>query len=231
VVATTGAPALATTSAGIAWSLGLPDGGGLGREEALASLARIVGVAGGTPVSADLEDGYGDSPAETAASVAVALELGVVGVNLEDERRSPEQFAAHLAAVRAACGSRVFINARTDIFLAGAGHSEQLVSEALRRGRLYLGAGADGVFVPAAASASAIAALAGGLDAPLNVTLSPGGLSPAELAALGVARISWGSSLAESAHSVVRDAAAALRGGSASASPVPLGYAQLNALF
>ena len=177
LVARAGAPAVATTSAGIAWSLGLPDGGGLGRAEALASLARIVRAAGGTPVTADLEGGYGASPSETAAMVAAAMELGVVGVNLEDGRRSPEEFAAHLAAVRDSCGAELFINARTDVFLAGAAGEEDLVGEALRRGRAYVGAGADGVFAPGAVSAGAIAALVRGLDAPLNVMLSPGGPS------------------------------------------------------
>ena len=129
-IAGAGAKAIATTSAGVAWSLGVPDGAGLGAERVAAVIARIV-AAVGVPVSADIEAGYED----VAATVTAVLRAGAVGVNIEDRRNgaglyeSAEQ-ADRLAAARAAAdGVPFWINARTDVFLGGSGR----VEEALER--------------------------------------------------------------------------------------------------
>ncbi|MDR2257167.1 MAG: isocitrate lyase/phosphoenolpyruvate mutase family protein [Arthrobacter sp.] len=233
-VAAAGAPALASTSAGVAWAHAVPDGGGLGREQALAAVGRMVTAAGPIPFSADLEGGYGRTSADTAATVVEALRRGAVGVNLEDGPRPAEEWAAHLAAVRdaaEAAGLGVFINARTDVFLSGGASEDELVDEALRRGRLYVEAGADGVFVPGAASASAVGRIVAGLRAPVNVMASPGGPSIAELAGLGVARVSLGSAVAEAAYACAAGATATLLRGELPVEAPGLGYAELNAAF
>src|ERR1039457_1393395 len=131
-IAGAGAKAIATTSAGVAWSLGVPDGAGLGAERAAAVIARIV-AALDLPVSADIEAGYEN----VAATVTAVLQAGAVGVNIEDRRDgsglyAPAEQAGRLAAARAAArGISIWINARTDVFLGGTGR----IDGALERSR------------------------------------------------------------------------------------------------
>jgi 2-methylisocitrate lyase-like PEP mutase family enzyme len=198
IVEASGAAAVATTSAGVAWSLGFPDGGALPRDLAVAAVARIR-AAVRVPVTADIETGSGDG----AATVAAVVAAGVVGVNIEDGRDGADRQCARIAAARAA-GGDVFVNARIDTYLTGAGGLDETVGRAAR----YLDAGADGIFVPGPADAATIAALVDRIDAPLNVMVGPGALPVEDLAGLGVARISFGSSVAQAAYAVVRDVAA-----------------------
>jgi 2-methylisocitrate lyase-like PEP mutase family enzyme len=144
-----GAKAIATTSAGVAWSLGVPDAAGLGAERAAAVIGRIA-AAVSVPVSADIEAGYGDSPDMFAATVAAAVRAGAVGVNLEDRQDGAALFppaaqAERLAAARAAGGGLpVWINARTDVFPSGTCPSIHAgVAAALERAGAYQAAGAD----------------------------------------------------------------------------------------
>ena len=207
-IASAGAKAIATTSAGVAWSLGVPDGAGLGgaglggaglgAERAAAVVARIV-AAVGVPVSADIEAGYED----VAATVAAVLAAGAVGVNIEDRRDGsglyePAEQAGRLAAARAAArGMPLWINARTDVFLGGSGR----IDEVLSRSAAYAAAGADSLFVPGLVDVAAIAELARG-PLPVAVMVWPGAPSVAELAAAGVVRISLGSAIAQAAYAV-----------------------------
>src|SRR5258708_26194644 len=222
-IAAAGAKAIATPRAGGAWSLGGPDGAGLGAERAAAVIRRIA-AAVSLPVSADIEAGYGDSPDAVAATVAAVVEAGAVGVNLEDRRDGssslfePSEQADRLAAARAAAAiltpvpgaAAVWINARTDVFLSGAHSSTSAgVAAALERAAAYRAAGADSLFVPGLADLAAIADLAAG-PLPVAGMAWPGAPAVAALTAAGAARISLASPIAHAAHAVATRAAADL---------------------
>ncbi len=228
-----GAPAIATTSAGVAWSLGFPDGDHLDPARVVAAVAAIASAVS-VPVTADIEGGYGDSPERVAEIVTAVLEAGAVGINLEDGTRAPDDHAARVAAARRAAedaGVSLFINARTDVFLAGIGAPEERVAMTIARAARYVDAGADGIFVPGVVDRETIAALAAEIHAPLNVLAGPGAPSVAELGRLGVARVSLGSGVALAAYAVVRRAAAELAaGGTYEAVVGGLEYAQINGL-
>ncbi|TQJ91337.1 isocitrate lyase/phosphoenolpyruvate mutase family protein [Streptomyces sp. SLBN-31] len=213
VVADAGAAAVATTSAGLAWTLGATDGDRLDRDTALAAVARIAASVG-LPVSADIESGYAKDPAGVADTVRAVIEAGAVGVNIEDTLYEPGAGpllpiagqAERIAAAREAAdaeGVPLFVNARIDTFLRGGGE----VDHTLERAAAFLAAGADGVFVPGAVDPDTIGLLAAGIDAPLNVLAGPGALPVTELASLGVARVSIGSEVAQAAYAVARRAA------------------------
>jgi 2-methylisocitrate lyase-like PEP mutase family enzyme len=199
-IAGAGAKAIATTSAGVAWSLGVPDGADLGAERAAAVIARIV-AAVDVPVSADIEAGYED----VAATVTAVLQAGAVGINIEDRRDAsglyePAEQATRIAAARAAAravGIPLWINARTDVFLGGSGQ----IDDALERSKAYAAAGADSLFVPGLVDPAGIAELAAG-PLPIAVMVWPGAPSVAELAAAGAVRISLGSGIAQAAYRV-----------------------------
>jgi 2-methylisocitrate lyase-like PEP mutase family enzyme len=205
-IAGAGAKAIATTSAGVAWSLGVPDGAGLGAKRAAAVTARIV-AALDVPVSADIEAGYED----VAATVTAVLQAGAVGVNIEDRRDgaglyAPAEQADRLAAARtAADGMPFWINARTDVFLGGTGR----IDDALERSAAYAAAGADSLFVPGLVDPAGIAELAAG-PLPVAVMVWPGAPPVAELAAAGAVRISLGSAIAQAAYAVAVRAATEL---------------------
>jgi len=220
VVAATGASAIATTSAGVAWGLGAADGNHLSRTLLLEQLARIVAAVDNVPVTADIESGFGSTPADVADTIVRVLETGAVGVNIEDASvapASPDQplrtiadQAARLGAARAAAnhaGIPLYINARIDVFLRRAGEESGRLAETLDRARAYLDAGASGIFVLGVSDAETIAALTGAIAAPVNVGGGPGGLSVAELGKLGVARVSMGSAIPEAAYALVDRAA------------------------
>lgn len=209
VIEAAGAPAIATTSAGVAWSLGAPDGDALGRDQALALIARIA-AAVAVPVSADIEGGYGQDADGVEETVTGVIEAGAAGINIEDGSRAPGELVARLGAVRRAAdkaGADLFVNARVDTYLFGIGDPRTRLSETLDRARRYADAGADGVFVPGVADPGVIEALAEGVPVPLNILAGPGSPSVAELGALGVARVSLGSAVAEAAYAVARRAA------------------------
>lgn len=219
LVEAAGAAAVGTTSAGVAWSLGAPDGDALALPAAVAAIARITAVVS-VPVTADVEQGYGDV-AETVRRVAAT---GAAGVNVEDGvTAQPDRIAAARAAAPG-----LFLNARIDTYLAGVGG----LDETVERATAYLAAGADGVFVPGVTDPATVAALVDRIDAPVNVLAGPGAPGIAELAALGVARISLGSSVAQAAYGLVaRAARAALDGGGYAELAGAADYGMLNALL
>ncbi len=201
-VAEAGFPVVATTSGGVAAALGYEDHHGAPAEEMFAAAARIVrGVE--VPVTVDAEAGYGLKPAELVDALRNA---GAAGCNLEDtdhaagSLRDPGEHAEWLRAVRQAASDDNYplvINARVDVFLgpwlggAGPGTQEELVPEALRRANAYLEAGVDCVFPIALWEADALRRFTSEVGGPVNVLRSPQTPSLAELAALGVARVSW----------------------------------------
>jgi len=219
LVEAAGAAAVGTTSAGVAWSLGAPDGDALALPAAVAAIKRITAVVS-VPVTADIERGYGDV-AETVRRVSAA---GAVGVNIEDGATAQPD---RIAAARAAAPG-LFLNARIDTYLAGAGD----LDETVERATAYLAAGADGIFVPGVTDPATVAALVDRIDAPINVMVGPGAPGVAELAALGVARISLGSSVAQAAYGLVaRVAQAALSDGGYGDVGGAADYGMLNALL
>lgn len=195
-VADAGAKAIATGSYGVAESLGFKDGETVPLDLVLANLARIASVTD-LPVTLDMEAGYGDTPAEIAASVGRARDAGAAGINIEDRlpgTSDPLPVAEAAARIAAAAGTGVFVNARTDVYLGKMPEQlgPALVEQVLERARAYADAGASGLFVPFLGDHPSIAAICAGSPLPVNVLWGPGRGTRAELAALGVARISYG---------------------------------------
>ena len=229
-----GTPALATTSAGIAWSRGVADGDHLGRAEVLAVVAAVA-AAVDIPVSADLEGGYAETSAGVSETVRGVVQAGAVGINLEDGSRSPEETGRRVAAARVAAddeGVPLFVNARCDVYLRGLVEPGARLGETVRRAARYVDAGADGIFVPGVVDPETITALADSLQVPLNVMVGPGAPAPAELSRLGVARASLGSAVAQAAYTAVRRATAdLLHGGTYDSLAGALGYAEVDGLL
>ena len=201
-----GFPAIATTSAGIAWSCGVPDGVALDRDTMLEHVGRIV-AAVGVPVTADLESGYGENPDDVGRTVVRAVEVGAVGCNLEDASRGMlfgiDEAADRLAAARAAAPRGTFVlNARTDTYFVGA--TGDAFAETVERAIRYIDAGADCIFVPGVVEEDTIRRLAAAIPAPLNVVAGLANLVDAPtLFSLGVKRVSLGGSLARAALSLL----------------------------
>jgi len=234
VIADAGAAAIATTSAGVAWSLGFGDGGHLDRQRALEVIARIV-AAVGVPVTADIEDGFGDEPGEVAETIEGVLEAGAVGVNLEDSLRPVARQAERIAAARSAAdalGVPLFLNARIDTHRLPGADGATWRHETLTRAAAYVDAGADGVFVLGALDAASVTTLVDAVPVPVNVLIGPRTLPVPDLAKAGAARISAGSSIAEAAYGLAaRAARELLADGTAQALAGGLDYAALNALL
>lgn len=193
-----GAPALATSSAAVAWSLGTRDGNVLDRGLMLEHLQRICSVAT-VPVSCDIEGGFGESAADLAETTRLVIEVGAVGVNLEDAvdrtLRPIGEAVERVAAVREAAhmsGIDLYLNARTDGYLLGIADFEDTVS----RAAAYLEAGASGIFVPGVTDLETVSRLTKAIDAPVNILTGPAAPAIPELKAAGVRRVSAGSSLA-----------------------------------
>ncbi|MEV6694195.1 isocitrate lyase/phosphoenolpyruvate mutase family protein [Micromonospora sp. NPDC051196] len=192
--------AVATASAAVSQSLGYADGEGTPVGEMLAAVARITRAVG-VPVTADLERGYRLPPAELVERL---LDAGAVGLNLEDSAPhdgsmvDPQAQAELLAGVRAAAdaaGVPIVINARTDVFLRAYGDPAERLDEAIRRAQLYRAAGADCVYPIVLADPAELRTFIEAVPGPVNVLARPAAPAPAELAALGVARISYGPGL------------------------------------
>jgi 2-methylisocitrate lyase-like PEP mutase family enzyme len=198
-----GFPVVATTSAGVAGALGYEDHEGAPGDEMLAAAARIIRRVD-VPVTVDAEAGYGMEPADLVAALRSA---GAAGFNLEDtdhaagRLRDRDRHAEWLRAVREAASEEAYrpvINARVDVFLgpflagAGAGTQDELVPEALRRANAYLEAGVDCVYPITLWETDALRHFMSEVRGPVNVVRLPQAPSLAELAALGVARVSWG---------------------------------------
>ena len=197
LVESLGAKAIATTSAGLAWAAGYRDGNQLPTSLVLSiseGIARVVSV----PLSIDLEAGYSSDPAQVADLVVRLAERGIVGINLEDGSGAAEVLARKIAAIKdalAKAGLDLFVNARTDVYLAGLVEAPRRVDEVLSRSSLYASAGADGLFVPAILSLPEIAEVARRATLPLNVLSWKGLATPVELEAAGVRRLSAGSGI------------------------------------
>jgi 2-methylisocitrate lyase-like PEP mutase family enzyme len=197
-----GFPAIATTSAGVAFSLGYPDGQRIPREEMLARIGRIARAVQ-VPVTADIEAGYGPNPEDAARTTRDLIQAGVVGMNLEDGSGDPERPLIDLplaiekvrAARQAAIEMRaqIWINARTDVYLLPGVDPDANYSEALRRLIAFREAAADSVFAPGLKDAETISRLAKAVECPLNILAVPGTPSIPDLEKLGVRRVSLGS--------------------------------------
>jgi len=241
VFETAGFAAIATTSAGIAFSLGYPDGQRIPRQEMLGQIARIAGAVE-VPVTADVEAGYGELPEDAAQTALEAIEAGAVGMNLEDATNDPQRPLLELSlqverihAVREAAGKSgvpLVLNARTDVFLLQVGPEEGLYDGALRRLSAFRDAGADCVFAPGLRDAATIGRLARDLKAPLNILAGPGSLPVPELAKLGVARVSVGSGAMRATLALLRRIATELKAsGTYSMMEDAISYAELNRML
>jgi 2-methylisocitrate lyase-like PEP mutase family enzyme len=197
-----GFEAIATSSAGVAFSLGYPDGQRISRSEMVAAVARITRAVK-VPVTADVESGYGDRPEDAVRTASEVIAAGAVGMNLEDGRDDASQPLIDLSlavekirAVREAAlaeGVPVVLNARTDVYLAQVGPPERRYDETVRRLAAYRDAGADCLFAPGVRDTPTIEQLVRDLKWPLNILAGPGFPSVLELQQLGVARVSLGS--------------------------------------
>lgn len=207
-----GAAAIATTSAGVAWAAGYPDGDALPQEELLAAVRSVCRAAADVPVSADIEGGYSDDPAVVAELAALLRVQGVSGVNLEDGTSAPDVLARKIEAVKRTLrerGGDIFINARTDVLLHKLESGEEALRETISRVQLYERAGADGVFVPFLTDPEAIRAVSAATSLPLNVLALPGLAPMRELYDSGVRRLSAGSALVKLALGEARRSAIA----------------------
>ncbi len=192
-----GFEAVATTSGGVAWALGWPDGEVAPWPEVVAATARIVRAAR-VPVTADIEGGYGATPQEIAAHVGDIIATGAVGINLEDGLHTPQRIrtiedaAARIRAAREAAraaGVPIVINARTDLYYLQLGDAASRFAETVARAKAYLAAGADCIYPFGVRDNDTIAALAAAVPAPINITGRAGMPDAAALEALGVSRI------------------------------------------
>jgi 2-methylisocitrate lyase-like PEP mutase family enzyme len=230
-----GFPALATTSAGIAWSCGVADGEGLDRDTMLEHLARIV-AAVSVPVTADLEAGYGHSADEVGRTVTRAVEVGAVGGNLEDASHGGlfgiDEAADRVAAARSAAPRGTFVlNARTDTYFTGT--TGDVFAETVQRAMRYIDAGADCVFVPGVVEQDTIRRLADAIPGPLNVVAGLANTIDAPtLFSLGVKRVSLGGSLARATLSMLERAGRELLdSGTLGFLDGAIGYADLQRRF
>lgn len=208
-----GFAALGTSSAGIAYTHGHPDGQVITADQLIESVGRIA-QAVSIPVSADIEAGFGHTPEQIAALCERVIAAGAVGINLEDAPgNTPGSLAdadlqcATIGAIRQAarrCGLSLFINARTDGYWLGLWDASMRLAESIRRGNAYLAAGADCVFVPGALEPDTIAALVQGIKGPVNILAMPGCPDVASLGRLGVRRLSQGSGPVRAALGLTR---------------------------
>jgi 2-methylisocitrate lyase-like PEP mutase family enzyme len=239
VIAAEGYPALATTSAGIAFSYGVPDGEAISRADMLHATRRIA-AAVAVPVTADVEAGYGPEPKNVAYTVMELLGAGVVGANFEDssDAQGGALFDLELATARISAGRQAardagvpfVINGRTDAFMR-VKDSAAAFAEVVKRLNAYRKAGADCLFAPFTADPGVIGRLVKAVDGPLNIILQPT-ITVAEMAKLGVARISLGGHVARAALAVARRAARELKEhGTAQFAREGLDYRELQKLM
>lgn len=237
-----GFPAIGTTSAGVAFSLGYADGQNAPRDEVLFVAKRIVQTVG-IPVTVDVEAGYGahsvDAVLETVRGV---LQVGAVGINLEDAAFGAAGLvdiglqADKIRAIRALgedIGIPLVINARTDAFRLNGLTADARLRLAIERANAYSEAGADCLFVPFVAAGAAIAELARAIHGPLNILATPGTPPVSELEQMGVRRVSVGSGPHRAILALVRQISLELRsrGTYNYFTDNAISYAELNALF
>jgi 2-methylisocitrate lyase-like PEP mutase family enzyme len=202
IIEDAGYASIATTSAGIAFAQGFPDGQKISSDRMMAAVASIAGAVK-VPVTADVEAGYGREPEDAGRTARKVIEAGAVGMNFEDatgDRADPLfDLQLQLERIRAiretakSLGISLVLNARTDVYLLQVGVAAKRYDETLRRLQAFRQAGADCVFVPGLSDATTIGRLVGDLRCPVNILAVPGAPSVAELTSLGVRRISLGS--------------------------------------
>ena len=208
-----GYPAIATTSAGVAFALGYPDGQRISRGEMLEVVGRIARAVR-VPVTADMESGYGKTPAEMKETAKAIVAAGAVGLNFEDVTGDTEsshvEVSLQVEKIRtirdtsASLGVPLVINARTDVYLMPIGPEATRFERTVERLRAYREAGADCVFAPGLVDRSVIGKLVKAVDAPLNILATQGCPSIPELGTLGVRRVSMGSSVMRATLAAVR---------------------------
>jgi len=236
-----GFAAIATTSAGVAFSLGYPDGQHISRDEMLAVVRRIA-LSVQIPVTADVEAGYGSRPEDARRTAQAVIDVGAVGMNLEDATGDREHPLVHLAvqvekiaAVKEAARAAdvpIVLNARTDVFLLEVGPAEKRYDEAMRRLAAFRDAGADCVFLPGVRDPETIGRAVKDLKCPVNILAGPGSPSVNELQRLGVARISVGSGMMRATLGSLRKMAAELKNkGTYESLEIGIPYAELNRLM
>jgi 2-methylisocitrate lyase-like PEP mutase family enzyme len=237
-----GYPAIATTSAGIAFALGYPDGQRISRDEMLDIVARIARAVR-VPVTADMESGYGTTPAEMADTARAIIGAGAVGLNLEDVTGDTESSQVDIALqqekirtfreVSASLGVSLVINARTDVYLVPIGPEPTRFARTVERLRAYRAAGADCVFAPGVSDGALIEKLVKAVGAPLNILVTPGCPPIPELQRLGVARASIGSGVMRTTLGLVRRIGKELleTGTSAALFAGALPFAEINELM
>ena len=211
--------AVATTSGGVAWDLGFPDGEGTPWQEVVAATRRIVRAVR-VPVTADLEAGYGETPDQVGKHVTEIVQTGVVGINIEDGTPSPdkpvrtiEDASARIRAARAAAtamGIPALINARVDLYIKNVGDPAGRFEETVRRGKAYLAAGADCIYPFGLADLEITARLTKALGgAPINIVARPD-TSVTELEKIGVSRVSIASGATLAVMSLIKQIAEGL---------------------
>lgn len=243
VLADVGFDAIATTSAGIAFSLGRgdhikPEGATRVSREQMFDRIREIAEAVDLPVNGDLEEGYGDRPEDVAETIRLAIEAGLAGGNIEDHAGGAlydvELAAERIAAAREvidASGTAFVLTARTDGLLVD---SSAPLDDSIRRANRYREAGADCLYVPGVNDLERIARLVKEIDGPLNVVMGLGstGLNADSLGAAGVVRLSLGGSIARAALGFVRQGARELKElGTLTFASVQIPQGELNALF
>ncbi|HEY7875446.1 MAG TPA: isocitrate lyase/phosphoenolpyruvate mutase family protein [Actinomycetota bacterium] len=213
-----GFPAIATSSSAVARSLGFQDGEDTPPDEMFAAIARMTGAVD-VPVTADIERGYGLEPEEIVARL---LDAGAVGCNLEDshpptgEAIAKDTQAEWLGRVRAAASSAgvdVVLNARVDVFLKEWGAPDERLADAIARGTAYFEAGATCVYPFGLPSPSEIEEYVRAVNGPINAVFLPDGPPLSDLAAAGVARVTFGGGLHIAMQHLLRQAAARIRAG------------------
>ncbi|MFN4191403.1 MAG: oxaloacetate decarboxylase [Tabrizicola sp.] len=217
LMAALGAQAIATSSAAHAFTLGRSDLGGVTRDEALAHAQDLL-AATPLPVSGDFENGFGDAPDEVAETVRLAGEAGLSGISIEDTQMipGPAPYAFGLAAERIKAGaSAARALKRPFIFCAradGVMHGTYGLAEGIRRLQAFEAAGADLLYIPVPPGQAELARILAAVSKPVNA-LAAGPLKAvtvAELAAMGVRRISTGSQIARLTHAAIRDSVRAM---------------------
>ena len=221
IIEASGYKAIATTSMGIAASLGYPDCEVIQLSEMIEVITGIVNNVY-APVSVDIEAGYGNNLNEIVSSVKKIIATGIVGINIEDSiNLNPElidemEFCERISAIRAlsdSLGFHLVINARTDSFYTSTGSTKEKLLESIKRGNKYREAGADCIFVQPVSERETIATLVKEINAPINILSNPGigaGILPPsvrELQDLGVARLSLGSGLMKATLALIKKVA------------------------
>lgn len=241
IIEEAGFSAVATTSAGIAFSEGHPDGQNIHADRMFARIAQIASAVS-VPVTADVEAGYGEASEAASLTARNVILSGAVGMNFEDATGDPERPLADLSlqlerirAIRETAQSldvALVLNARTDVYLLQVGEAAKRYDDALRRLQAFRDAGADCVFVPGLRDAPTIGRLVTDLNCPVNILAGPGSPSVAELAGLGVKRISLGSGPMRASLGLLRRLAEELqtRGTYVALDGAP-SYAEINELM